>query len=59
MAIFLATASNPGKQSTWEEISSLKVMGRVGITGDVAELWGHIRPPHVERQEEKGKRHGQ
>lgn len=23
-------------------------MGRAGIMGGVAELWGHIRPPHAE-----------
>lgn len=48
MTIFLTTASNLGKQNTREEISSLKVMGRAGIMGGLAELWGHIRPPHAE-----------
>lgn len=48
MAIFLTTAYNPGKQSTWEELSSLKVIGRADTWGGVAELWGHIRPPRAE-----------
>lgn len=48
VAIFLTTAYNPGKQSTWEELSSLKVIGRADTWGGVAELWGHIRPPCAE-----------
>ena len=40
--IFRTAAYNPRKKSMWEDVRTLRIVGRAVSTGSVPEFWGRI-----------------